>query len=417
MNVLILTPDAVGSTLLQRLLTIYMQFHEFDRPVINLHELTNGLEKYWSPEFNQEIVSKRQVQNWSYYQQLDEIVEILSSVKHYKTSRLAQYHIKKRQDPTHKQIPFYRYLDENFFIIACRRHNVFEHALSMAINKVTKKLNVYNHSEKISAFLDMYVDTIKLDEQVFENQLDAYRDYLSWSDNHFNIASYFYYDQHVENIERYILDLPIWPSTHARVTWQSKFGIEFNDWNRCHHIPSDLAAIADSGSPVYQLIANKRAEPDLEESVRLYQQRAHPDWPAVHSVEDFRHLPEVIKAKFGELSVPPCERLAPVAAQRFLSHNLHAYNNAQTAIQRMQELDIIVTPPPIKKQTLQEKLAMINNVDRCLDIYNEYTQRHPGLGAVLCREDLEKRAQIESEFWRSFTDQSAPESDPLSIGL
>jgi hypothetical protein len=52
MNVLILTPDAVGSTLLQRMLAIYMQFHEFDRPVINLHELTNGLAKYYSPEFN-----------------------------------------------------------------------------------------------------------------------------------------------------------------------------------------------------------------------------------------------------------------------------------------------------------------------------------------------------------------------------
>jgi hypothetical protein len=39
MNILILTPDAVGSTLLQRVLTMYMQFHEFDRPVINLHEL------------------------------------------------------------------------------------------------------------------------------------------------------------------------------------------------------------------------------------------------------------------------------------------------------------------------------------------------------------------------------------------
>ena len=89
MNVLILTPDAVGSTLLQRLVTIYMQFHEFDRPVINLHELTNGLEKYFSPEFGCEIVSKKRVSNWGYYQTLEQVVEILSSVDHYKTSRLA----------------------------------------------------------------------------------------------------------------------------------------------------------------------------------------------------------------------------------------------------------------------------------------------------------------------------------------
>ena len=82
MNVLILTPDAVGSTLLQRLITIYMQFHDFDRPVINLHELTNGLEKYYSPEFGREIVSKSRVKNWGYYQSLEDVVKILSDVDH-----------------------------------------------------------------------------------------------------------------------------------------------------------------------------------------------------------------------------------------------------------------------------------------------------------------------------------------------
>ena len=142
MNVLILTPDAVGSTLLQRLITIYMQFHDFDRPVINLHELTNGLEKYYSPEFGREIVSKSRVKNWGYYQSLEDVVKILSDVDHYKTSRLAQYHIKNRNDPIDQQIPFYRYLNENFFVIACRRHNIFEHALSMAINKITKNYSI-----------------------------------------------------------------------------------------------------------------------------------------------------------------------------------------------------------------------------------------------------------------------------------
>jgi hypothetical protein len=79
MNVLILTPDAVGSTLLQRMLTIYMQFHAFDRPVINLHELTNGLARYYSPEFNQELVGKRTVKNWGYYQSLAEVVDLLGA--------------------------------------------------------------------------------------------------------------------------------------------------------------------------------------------------------------------------------------------------------------------------------------------------------------------------------------------------
>ena len=48
MNVLILTPDRVGSTLLQRLITIYMLRKGFDLPVVNLHELSNGLQKYYN---------------------------------------------------------------------------------------------------------------------------------------------------------------------------------------------------------------------------------------------------------------------------------------------------------------------------------------------------------------------------------
>ena len=117
MNVLILTPDAVGSTLLQRMLTIYMQFHNFDRPVINLHELTNGLARYYSPDFNQELVGKKAVKSWGYHQSLPQVTEMLSSVDHYKTSRLAHYHLVRRGDSVAQQIPFYNYLNENFFII------------------------------------------------------------------------------------------------------------------------------------------------------------------------------------------------------------------------------------------------------------------------------------------------------------
>ena len=138
MNVLILTPDAVGSTLLQRLVTIHMQFQGFNRPVINLHELTNGLIKYYNPVFDQDVLSKPT--QWGYHQTLQEVVELLSSVDHYKTSRLAHYHIRNRQDPIASQVPFYNYLNENFLIVACRRRNVFEHAVSYTLSKITKKL-------------------------------------------------------------------------------------------------------------------------------------------------------------------------------------------------------------------------------------------------------------------------------------
>ena len=90
MNVLILTPDRVGSTLLQRVLTVYMLRREFDRPVINLHELTNGLIKYYNQTLNQEVLGKpKGTEKWGYFQSLNEIEDLLKTTDHYKTSRLA----------------------------------------------------------------------------------------------------------------------------------------------------------------------------------------------------------------------------------------------------------------------------------------------------------------------------------------
>ena len=144
-NVLILTPDRVGSTLLQRLVTVYMLRKGGDKPIINLHELTNGLMKYYSPLFNQEVLGKSSDgKDWGYYQSLTEITELLNSVDHFKTSRLAHYHIKGRQDTMAEQVPFYNYLNDNFYIISCRRDNLFEHALSWVIQSHSKRLNVYS---------------------------------------------------------------------------------------------------------------------------------------------------------------------------------------------------------------------------------------------------------------------------------
>jgi hypothetical protein len=397
MNVLILTPDAVGSTLLQRLITIYMQFHDFDRPVINLHELTNGLEKYYSPEFNREIVSKRRVQSWSYYQSLDEIVSILDSVDHYKTSRLAHYHIRNRQDPIEKQIPFYRYLDQNFFVIACRRHNIFEHALSMSINTITKKLNVYSHDEKIRTFIDMYADKIKIDERVFVSKLEAYRDYIEWSQNYFTAASYFYYDEHIENLERYILDLPIFNGQKNCITWKQQFNIEFNDWNRFHHVPSDLGSVSSE-----KLTSIRNAQRVLPDRLEIYQQTAPEDWPAVYTDSDIDKLPADIVSNFTDMARQIMLAPSDKKIKMFLDQNNKGYDSACQAISRMQELDIILSPPPIKKQTFQEKMRIINNFDRCLKIYNQWISRYPELGNILTDQDIESQNQREDAFWKDF---------------
>jgi hypothetical protein len=417
MNVLILTPDAVGSTLLQRLITIYMQFHEFDRPVINLHELTNGLEKYYSPEFNREIVSKRRVENWGYYQSLEDIVKILASVDHYKTSRLAQYHIRQRRDPMDQQIPFYRYLDDNFFVIACRRRNVFEHALSMSINTITKRLNVYSHREKISAFLDMYADPVDIDQTVLLNQLESYRHYLNWSQDHFNIGSYFEYDRSIYDIENYILSLPIFKNRGQRITWQQKFGISLDDWNRCHFIPSDIGRLSSDHIKQLQMhqVCNHKDE------LITYQQLAPADWPAVNAPDDLNNLPDDIRQEFEViLQQSSCIDKLPLtllASQQldFLEHNKTEYNNLQQAMCRMVELDILVSPPPIKKQTLQDKIRMIKNYQQCLETYNRWAETHSDIADTTSDEQINSQIQKEDRFWRRYDLESLPESDQLSI--
>ena len=203
MNVLILTPDRVGSTLLQRVLTVYMLRQGFDKPVINLHELTNGLEKYYNNILQQEVLGKPRGTEWGYYQTLSEIENLLKSVDHYKTARLARYHIVSRQDTIAEQLKFYDYINKNFYVISCRRENLFEHAISWGIHSHSKQLNVYSVEEKINVFQNIYKNKISVPKETLLTHLDNYKNYISWADTNFNIQSYWNYDIDIKNIEKY----------------------------------------------------------------------------------------------------------------------------------------------------------------------------------------------------------------------
>jgi hypothetical protein len=398
MNVLILTPDAVGSTLLQRMLTIYMQFHQINQPVINLHELTKGLAKYYSPEFNRELVSKQAVKNWGYYQSLEEVVELLSSVDHYKTSRLAHYHIRQRGDTVAQQVPFYQYLNENFYIIACRRSNVFEHALSMTLSKFTKKLNVYTAYEKIDTFYDIYQSGITLDPQVFVTQLNAYQNYITWSDQYFNVSSYFNYEQDVPRIEQFILDLPLFNNQPELITWEKNFGITFNTWNKMHYARSDLNSLMLDHSVPDQLIKQVLDRPDV---VSLYQHHAPETCPAVYSIEDVNRLPAEIKTQFALCYIKQegIFSLLNKDRQDNLSHARQGYSQAQNTINQMIDLGIVISGPPIKKQTLAEKMKIVKNFDQLLEIYNQWVDSNPEISTKISTDVMSNNIQKENQFW------------------
>ena len=370
MNVLILTPDAVGSTLLQRLLTIYMQFHNFGRPVINLHELTNGLAKYYSPVFNQEILGKKEGK-WGYYQSLPEVVELLDSVDHYKTARLAEYHIMNRQDSIADQLPLYKYLNDNFFIISCQRQNVFEQSISWAINKITNKLNVFHAEEKISAFAHIYKDPINIDPQSLLASLDIYCGYIKWCKDHFNVASYFYYDQHVENIEQYILGLPVFAGQQKLVTWKETFNQEFNDWNRCHYMMADLGTLA------------------LEN---------HQD-----PVKLLSHVEQPTSTEFAVLNNQSSQAVIshlPTAHQEFVKTHVAKYIDGKGAIEQMQALGILIGGLPMKKQTMSEKKHIVKNFNQCVDVYNKWVETHLDIAQPVDLNELQNKADQERKFWQ-----------------
>jgi hypothetical protein len=369
MNVLILTPDRVGSTLLQRVLTIYMQMQNFDRPVINLHELTNGLMKYYSPVFNNEVLGRSNAPR-GYYQSLSEIIDLLTSCDHYKTSRLAHYHIKNRQDTMAQQMPFYQYLNDNFFIISARRENLLEHTLSWCIYTHSKKLNVYSHSEKFNTFQNIYQNKITVSPMSIVKYLDQYADYLKWVDNHFAVGSYFEYEKDLPRIEQYVLDLPVFDN-QPRLTWADTFDIDFKQWNQCHYLLSDLSGISQQISHANPL----QLEYNLLQSVMSHEL--------------------AVPSELSQVSTS----LAP-ADQQFLMDHGKKYTTAHAAIEQLVSDKILASGIPIKLQTFLEKKLLIKNFNQCVDVYNEWVSKNQ-IGKHYTEEQLAINIQKELSAWHA----------------
>lgn len=336
MNVLILTPDRVGSTLLQRLLTVYANINENHNPLtINLHELTNGITTYHNEKFNRLILGKKE-NHWGYHQSLGTIVDLLKNCNHDVISRLAYYHIKNRKDSLPDQLDFYRYLNDNFHIIVAKRKNLFEHAMSWCISAESKKLNVYSFEEKYKTFQDIHEHGINVQYDAVEKYLDQYHDYLDWVDSHFTVNSYFEYERDLPDIENFILSLNAFKQYKNPHTWYDRFGIKWGDWNRMHYLLSLV--------------------------------------PFNHPFSDDEKL--------------------------FMKDHIDLYTNCRVALQDLQDTGILVSGIPIKLHTLKEKAGIIKNVGECLAYYNQWvTVNQPAYAIPYDPKSLTEAAQIEYSNW------------------
>ena len=386
MNVLILTPDRVGSTLLQRLITIYMLRKDFGKPVINLHELSNGLVKYYNELLNQEVLGKPQGTDWGYFQSLPTVVELLSAVEHFKTSRLAHYHLVRRGDSLDHQIKFYEYLNRNFYIISCRRDNLFEYALSWAINAHSKTLNVYSIRDKILSYQNIYQNGITVTEQSLYKHLDNYVQYDNWVSQYFNVQSYFDYDTHIHNIEDYILNLDFMQGSKDN-SWQDMFGQSFQDWNTCHRMLPNLMLHNRSQESVTRMITvNKTTFTD-----KKWNQLRGPDWPEHWKDFNSANMPVAIRKEiqdqFEMVSLPVSEQ-----EYNFLSKNIDTYKNTQAQIEKLKEDGIMITGVPIKLQSLREKQMIIKNFDQCVSWYNQWVEKN-NYGKIYTLDQLDLMSQ------------------------
>jgi len=336
MNVLILTPDRVGSTLLQRLVTIYANINENYNPLtINLHELTNGIVSYDHSAFKQNVLGKKE-NGWGYHQSLQTVAGMISTCDHDVVSRLAHYHLKARKDSTSDQLAFYRYLNENFYIIAARRNNLFEHAMSWCIAVESKKLNVYSFDEKYKTYSDILKNPVTVQAEMIEKYLNQYREYMDWVDSNFQVNSYFEYERDMPNIEQYILNLRVFQQFKNPLTWADRWDISWADWNRMHYL----------------------------------------------------------------LSLVPFDHAFSAEEKEFMAANIDLYTQSRVAVQDLQDQGVLVSGVPIKLHTLQQKIQLIANAPQCLLHYNNWVQQNPAPYALpYTPEQMTQTAQLEQSIW------------------
>ena len=221
-NYLVLTPDGVGSTYLQRALTVYLQCADLD--YWNTHELLNGL--------GVEDGSLYKDFTLGYSQTIEDICNKLLITGNFLVSRIARYHITARlAEREENYADLYRECNRKFrTIIFCAR-DPFEYALSWSIRKQSGKLNVYSIRERTEAHGLGVKEPIDLD--FFQSKLDQYTEYKYWAEDNFNITKKVNYDDLHNNVDQQMQEI-----TGLDHTVKDKIGISLQDYSRYRYLLS-----------------------------------------------------------------------------------------------------------------------------------------------------------------------------------
>lgn len=221
-NYLILTPDGVGSTYLQRALTVYLNSAGLD--YWNTHELLNGLR----------LMKGNLCKDFSlkYSQKLPEICGLLESASNNLVSRIAQYHITSRlEDNKENYQQLYDMCNKKFDKIFYCVRDPFEYALSWSIRKNTNTLNVYSIKERINTHGEDIRQT--LDLEYFNKKLEQYSAYEYWAEDNFNITRSVNYDDNHRDVDSMMKEL-----TGLDHNVKDRFGISLQDYSTIRYMTS-----------------------------------------------------------------------------------------------------------------------------------------------------------------------------------
>ena len=440
MNILLLTPDASGGTLLRSLLTLYANQNNFDKPHVDVSHIEIGLHTETNDQ-GLELV-RHHSDHENYEQSLTEIVQLLESADHYKIAKISQYNMGRRRDTHNDLREFYNYLNKNFLIISCRRESTFDYALSWAINKVTSRLNVFSHSDKFESFGEYYENKITIDPLTITQALNDYSNYIAWCEQNFDIDHVYYYERDVENIERFILNLPLFDSVKKKKSLKTQFNISFNDWNRCHYYKSNITDFYNQRSnyltsnlskQTYSIDSEKISQlkqQNEQELLESYSIVAADHWPHVSSVDEYLNLdysilnecayrfdldfyvskdcyynnilnetytaPVDLRLDEQRLKIDP--ELLISSKQDFIDSHSTQYQAVADTVKQLVEQKIMSKPIPIKKQTLADKQEIVENFDECVKAYNAWAVNHDR-ARTINQDDIQSKKTLENTVW------------------
>jgi hypothetical protein len=66
----------------------------------------------------------------------------------------------------------------------------------------------------------------------------------------------------------------------------------------------------------------------------------------------------------------------------------------------MVKQQLMISPPPMKKQTLAEKKYIIKNFEQCLSVYNHWIDMNPSIGNPVDANAMSAMADLEQQRWK-----------------